>query len=332
MNTPLVSIVIPIYNVEAWVRKCLDSCIIQSYENIEILAVNDGSTDNCKKIIEGYCNIDKRVVLIDKPNGGLNSAREAGIKNASGDYITIVDGDDFLEPNAVKLLLSYTEEDDPDIIVGSSRYVKSGSYEVLEGRIGGDTGTLSGIEFVKYVLTREPLPVWMSLYRTSLIQNGSEFPNFVGSEDVVLTIQWGFKAKKIIFMSDVIYNYVVGRPGSILVRGRNKHAESSFECICFLFEWLSQRNRIEKIKKELVNFLCFRLYIYLLNPKNRFRENKNKVRGINDFIFKNRQFISGKQLKMLTRLIRINIVLSHRFVFMMQKIKPTFHPGYKHLI
>lgn len=331
MRTPLVSIVIPIYKVEKWLPRCLDSCISQTYKNIEIVAVNDGSPDNCKGIINHYKIVDERVILVDKPNGGLNSARKAGIESASGDYITILDGDDFLESDAIENLLRYTGNNN-DIIVGRGRYIREGTYEILDGLLGDKEGVLSSIDYVKYILTGGPTYVWAKLYRSSLLKTETEYPNLIGSEDVILSIQWGFRARKIVFIQNIIYNYVIGRPGSILSENHNKHIEGSFLCLHHIFEWASKNNQTTDIKKELIHFLNFRLYIYLHNPKNQFRRNKNRIKEINGYITSNRKLIDGGQFRIMNRLINIDVVLAHRFVYLMQKIKPTFSPGFKQFI
>ena len=104
MDNELVSIVIPIYNVEKYIEKCLDSVIKQTYKNIEIILVDDGSPDNCGKICDSYANNDKRIQVIHKENGGLSDARNVGIERANGKYITFVDSDDYIELDYIEYL------------------------------------------------------------------------------------------------------------------------------------------------------------------------------------------------------------------------------------
>lgn len=101
-----VSIIIPIYNVEDYLRECLESVINQTYKNIEIICVNDGSTDSSNKILDEYSKKDKRIQIINKPNGGLSSARNAGLDICTGDYIYFVDSDDYIELNTIELLIT----------------------------------------------------------------------------------------------------------------------------------------------------------------------------------------------------------------------------------
>ena len=97
-----VSIVVPVYNVERYLARCLDSCLIQTFSDIEIICVNDGSTDSSLEILQAYANLDSRVKIITKDNGGLSSARNVGIENAVGEYILCVDSDDYISSTTIK--------------------------------------------------------------------------------------------------------------------------------------------------------------------------------------------------------------------------------------
>ena len=113
----LISIIIPIYNTEKYLKKCIDSVILQSYYNIEIILVNDGSTDNSLNICKEYKKKDKRIKLIDKKNGGLSDARNVGIKNSKGKYIGFVDSDDFIERDMYKILYEGLKKYEADISI-----------------------------------------------------------------------------------------------------------------------------------------------------------------------------------------------------------------------
>ena len=99
LNEPLVSVIVPVYNVERYLRHCVNSILIQTYHNLEVILVDDGSPDNCPKICDEYAKADARVKVIHKNNGGLSDARNIGMQAASGDYLMFVDSDDWLEKN-----------------------------------------------------------------------------------------------------------------------------------------------------------------------------------------------------------------------------------------
>lgn len=111
----LVSIIIPVYKVEKYIHRCVDSVINQTYQNLEIILVDDGSPDNCPSICDEYAMMDNRITAIHKANGGLSDARNYGISMASGDYIMLVDSDDYIKHNMVELMLNRIINDDSDL-------------------------------------------------------------------------------------------------------------------------------------------------------------------------------------------------------------------------
>ena len=111
-----ISVVVPVYNVEKYLRKCIDSIINQTYKNLEIILVDDGSPDKCGEICDEYAKKDNRVKVIHKKNAGVSSARNDGIDNATGEYIIFVDSDDWLEDNAIEIMVDKLNEYDYDCV------------------------------------------------------------------------------------------------------------------------------------------------------------------------------------------------------------------------
>lgn len=116
---PLISIIVPVYNVEEYLPKCLDSIINQTYKNLEIIVVNDGSTDNSGKICDEYGERDYRIMVIHKANRGVSSSRNIGIKNASGEYILFVDSDDEIEKDYVNVMARAVTNSDCDLVISN---------------------------------------------------------------------------------------------------------------------------------------------------------------------------------------------------------------------
>lgn len=114
--TPLISVIIPIYKVEDYLDECVQSVIHQTYKNLEIILVNDGSPDKCPQICDEYAKLDNRIIVIHKKNGGLSDARNAGLKQATGDFISFVDSDDFIDTTMYEKMLEYQQESDADIV------------------------------------------------------------------------------------------------------------------------------------------------------------------------------------------------------------------------
>ena len=137
----MISIIVPIYNIKEYLPRCLDSICMQTYQKLEIILVDDGSTDGCYEICEKYREKDSRIIVIHKENGGLVSARKAGIKAASGEYIAYVDGDDWIEPNMYERMHQVITEQNVDVIM-CGRYENTGEsskqvfHGIAEGRYG----------------------------------------------------------------------------------------------------------------------------------------------------------------------------------------------------
>jgi glycosyltransferase involved in cell wall biosynthesis len=140
MNNKLVSIIIPAYNVENYISRCLDSVILQSYQNIEILVINDGSTDNTLSIIESYRVRDRRISLINQKNKGLSAARNVGLDVSQGDYIYFVDGDDFISEKTIELLVYFSGKNNLDITEGKTIHYYGKNHPVTcpQSRNRGD--------------------------------------------------------------------------------------------------------------------------------------------------------------------------------------------------
>ena len=125
MSSPLISVVVPIYNVEHYLERCLDSIISQTYTNLEIILVDDGSTDRSGAIADAYAAKDSRVKVIHQKNGGLSIARNTGIEACRGEYLLFIDSDDYIAPNMCECLLSHLTEADADIAIGGFYRVDS---------------------------------------------------------------------------------------------------------------------------------------------------------------------------------------------------------------
>jgi glycosyltransferase involved in cell wall biosynthesis len=122
---PILTVVIPVYNVEKYLKRCIDSVLVQEWKNYDILLVDDGSTDNSPQICEDYAKAYDIISVIHKENGGLSEARNTGISNAEGEYVYFLDSDDWIEPNTFSDLAEVIESDQYDIISFNQEFVKS---------------------------------------------------------------------------------------------------------------------------------------------------------------------------------------------------------------
>lgn len=190
-----VSIIIPIYNSEKYVSKCLDSVVNQTYENIEIILINDGSKDNSINIIKDYAKKDKRIVVIDKENEGVSKTRNLGIKKSTGDYIMFIDNDDYIDKTYVE---TYIKNSDYDIVIGSYKRTD------IEDKILFKYNLDENSDWSKYVV----LAPWAKLYRRDfLINNNIEFLDYGIGEDVYFNLLCYSKTNKIKVINDFKYNW-----------------------------------------------------------------------------------------------------------------------------
>ncbi len=204
----LISVVLPVYKVEKYLSRCIDSVIGQSYENLEIILVDDGSPDKCGEICDNYAKIDNRIKVIHKANGGLSDARNAGIREAKGEFITFIDSDDYVEKNYVESLYSAICKDNSDISVGAHRAVYENGTVIAKTM--DKRCLLSSEQAIKSILYDDgvDLSAWGKLYRTSLFSD-IEYPMGRLYEDAATTYKLIHKADKISVIPDVIYNYMI---------------------------------------------------------------------------------------------------------------------------
>lgn len=215
----VISIVVPVYNVEIYLDKCIKSIVGQSYRNLEIILVDDGSTDNSLNICNFWIDKDERIKIIHKKNGGLSSARNAGIDIATGDYIAFVDSDDYIDNEFVAKLLNKMLETDSDIVC-------CGYYEIINGERNISNKKLICGEYTK----KEALEMlikwdiqdyaWNKLYRRSLFEN-IRYPEGRNYEDMATTYKIFLKANKVTVIGEKLYNYLI-RKGSISNTDNNK--------------------------------------------------------------------------------------------------------------
>lgn len=226
MEESKISVIVPVYKVEPYLRKCLDSVVNQTYQNLEIILVDDGSPDHCGAICEEYAARDKRIRVIHKENGGLSSARNAALEIATGDYIGFVDSDDWIEPEMFKFLLHGLETTGADIAV-CGRYEEYRDRRVIfewpEVRIM-DRGEALG-----ELLKNDQLQnlVWDKLYRRKLFE-GICFPEGKTFEDMAVMHKLFLCSERVVCVPGTMYHYLQ-REGSIVgdisLKNRLNHYE-----------------------------------------------------------------------------------------------------------
>ena len=217
-DNPLISILVPVYNVEAYIRKSLDSILAQTYVNLQIILIDDGSTDSSGDICNKYALMDKRITVIHKENGGVTSARIEGLKIARGEFIGFVDPDDWIEPSMYKEMLEYAIKTDAEIVhTDKIKEVKGMYYSIKEDNLPAIINPSTDVEFLKSVVAGHfTVVLWLNLFKSELIQSCYEsFPrHFRNGEDYVIVFLSMIRANRMAYLSKGFYHYVK-RDGSI---------------------------------------------------------------------------------------------------------------------
>ena len=264
-NNVIVSVIVPIYNVEKYLKRCLDSLIYQTFPCIEILCIDDGSTDNSRKIVEEYCKKDERVRLLCKKNGGLSSARNYGLKYAKGSYVNFVDSDDWIALETLEKAMSKMSGN-IDVVCWGAQLVNDGIDKNNQGFIiGNDYHKIKIVgqrSMSEDVILNTTYTVWNKLFKLDILKKYDiKFLENRLFEDNDFTIIYFSHCINGFFLPDYMY-YYAQRPNSIMERVRAGKCEKTIDNLYIfdsLYKHLKKYNLLEKYKKVLSH----RFYIHL---------------------------------------------------------------------
>lgn len=240
-----ISIIVPVYNVEHELSRCVDSILNQSYTNIEVILVDDGSTDRCPFICDAFVMKDRRVRVIHKPNGGLSSARNAGLREASGEWILYVDSDDYILNDSCERLIAVGAKYDCDIVSADAIREFNGGREYMVHGSLADGKCYPSRDFI--IKTVKPCewyaPAWLNLYKRSfLIENNLFFVEGLLHEDMEMQPRVFLAAKTVAYCAYPFYRYV-DRASSIMNASKVDERVNAVEWI--YSNWKSKFEAIE---------------------------------------------------------------------------------------
>ena len=242
----LISIIIPVYKVEKYLEKCIQSVINQTYENLQIILVDDGSPDNCGKICDEYAKKDHRIEVIHKSNGGLSDARNKGLEMAKGEYIGFVDSDDYIEADMYEVLYNLLKQYNADVSICNFYTVSQGKISIKNADNG--INEYNRIEILKEILLDKNIQsyAWNKLYKKELFDE-IKYPIGKKYEDIGTTFYLLEKCNKVVVTGKSEY-YYINRQDSIV----NNVTEST---ITDYMELIIQRyDYIEENIKELSSY------------------------------------------------------------------------------
>lgn len=233
----LASIVVPVYNIEKYIEKCIESLRVQTWKNLEIILVDDGSPDQCGEICDKYAAKDSRIRVLHKKNGGLSDARNKGALEAKGEYLFFVDGDDSVNPRLVEKTMLCAEEQNSDMVIFDFESVEEDTgrrdlyhFSLPEDRTVNMTNTPE-------LMLKTPA-AWCRMYRKEFWdKSGIRYPEGIHYEDLATTPRLMLKAEKIAYVGDEPLYYYMLRPGSIM---RSTNFERSYRDRTHVLDYLKQ--------------------------------------------------------------------------------------------
>jgi len=258
MNEALVSVIVPVYKAEKWLEACVKGLINQTYRNIEILLVDDGSPDNSGTMCDEYAKNDSRIKVVHKENGGVSSARNVGIENSNGEYLVFVDSDDIVGVRMIENLWLRMKETEADIVI-AGRTEFYGDNEKQYSELNEEYNQHDF--FVRFLedyakKTRILASPWAKLYRKAIIEQEPKL-RYVkrDAEDKIFNVEYFLRCEKIAFCDDCSYKYRVAASGEstfarYTVEGKHKSTEDTFAAFKKVLPEMSEEiDRVCELRK-----------------------------------------------------------------------------------
>lgn len=257
---PKISVIIPVYNVEPYLRQCLDSIINQTLRDIEIICVDDGSTDNSYAILQEYVNKDNRIIAMQQQNSGAGIARNTGMKVAKGEYLAILDSDDFFEPNMLEKAYLQCEKDNADICV-----FRSDKYDTQSQKYEPIPWTIKKHYLPKHVPFKasEIYPhifqvfngwSWDKLYRRDFAERtGLQFQGLRTTNDAFFVYMASIQADTITIVDEILAHHRVNNKAALSVT-REKSWDCCWQAVSAIQQELKKRNQYEVVEQSFINW------------------------------------------------------------------------------
>ena len=295
----LISIIVPIYNVEKYLNKCIESIVNQTYENIEIILIDDGSNDNSGIICDEYAKKDNRIIVVHKENGGVSSARNKGLKIAKGEWISFVDADDWIEQTFCQTLLNKVTQEQADIALCGYNRITDNRIEKINAN--NQEVFLNSNEYL--VKSLNPQTGFgfchMKLIKKEVLKSISFNERIEVGEDALFNIQLSTYIKKAVFLKQPLYNYRINNQ-SVVKRYDENYANKYLKSMKIIEEYIWQEYNEEneeniEIKQNYYNFVAYHIMLIIVNycyhPDNKMcnAQRKNMLKEV----FNNDLFIIG---------------------------------------
>lgn len=329
-----VSVIVPIHNSEKTLNRCVKSILSQSYKNLEVILVNDGSTDGSLKICEKFKEKDSRVVVINKKNAGVSAARNTGLSVANGEFIQFVDADDYINPDMTQCLADNLEKSCADLVICGYNRVSNGKF-VKKSPSNFYSNSLFAFKdcferLYKGAFFNAP---WNKLYRRDRIKTLFD-ENFSIGEDLLFNLSYTSNCDKIVVISDILYNYDVSLQSGLASRYDenlfyieiilHKEVQNFFE---ISFESNDFSNINEVLAKEIYYYLK---KIVILSDESKCTKLEKIKACFEDGFVKNMLFevnFTDSQIKILCLLMKLKL---SRAIYMFFKLKSLINKNTMH--
>ena len=253
-----ISVIIPVYNAESYLKRCLESIINQSYSNLEIILVNDGSQDTSGEIIDNYAANDSRIIVIHKENGGIGSAYKVAFEKMSGDYISFIDSDDYVTLNFYEEIIEQLYKHRPDIVHFGR--VLFDNKEKVTDKLKRFDDIIEGNDAIfqhHYTLLKDP-SLACRVFNKELFSSVTLFDQNIGIDEILI-VQALAKTEKIIFI-DKVYYYTFERPDSV---SRIEYSENKIQQGVRIYNFICEF--MQKNKPKFSSYLEIKYLIYLMS-------------------------------------------------------------------
>ncbi|GAB1800839.1 glycosyltransferase [Priestia megaterium] len=314
MESPLVSVIIPIYNVEKYISECIESILRQTYKNIEIIAINDGSTDNSLDIVKKYAVDNPHIKVLSQQNSGLSITRNKGINYSNGKYIYFLDSDDYILPDTLKNLIGLMEKNDLDLIqFGGKPFIdnidmqlNSNFYDVQaffqKNKIYKKTDFLQDV--IKGFRSQ---PCLYIVKKELIVNNNLQFMPNVLHEDELFTLEIVLNTKSAMYDPNLYYQRRY-RENSIMTSNSIEKIKKSFDSYCIIIEEMNslKKTYTNKLQMNLINSRMRSIYISLINKEfdESYKKSKlSKIKVINrrERLFYHFKYKTKKHVKNILR-------------------------------
>ena len=311
----LISIIIPVYNVEPYLRQCLDSIVNQTYSNLEIILIDDGSSDGSPQICDEYASKDNRIVVIHKENRGQSEARNRGLDICKGEFISFIDSDDWVERDYIEILYNELTLHNSDIsIINHNHFSLDGTYNSIKAF---KNETISNIDALKLLITKEPIQHLLmcgKLYKKELF-NEIRFPVGQIFEEHLICYKVYYNSKKITSCNKILYHYLK----------RNDSTMGQATKIDYIPMWSTQADYFKEKKEFKLAYIvyCRIVKLCLWNSFNCKKTNQKEKEQ--EFLNKARFFCNkANEVKTATNILY--------YVLKLLTIHPNFYTFYRKII